>query len=329
MKINCKVSTNRYTNFKKLLTMKTNYNSLNIKLLLLFLSFSFLGLAQTANARYTVSFMGTWNSIDHGMLPSNDHWSNLVGATHNGGVVFWEEGQLASSGIEDVAEVGNNDDFESEVNTAIGLNTADQWLREAFSPNNATGNCVIMDFVVNENFPLLTLATMIAPSPDWFAGINSFSLLDGSNNWKNNVMIDMFPYDAGTEDGTGYSMSNAASNPHVTIFSRINMTPFNDQRVGYIMINLEELLTVETTSFENGITISPNPATEYVTISNGSNKNLQSISIYNILGNLVRKVKSDTSESTVTIRRNGLSSGLYLVKLSSIDGQTVTKKINI
>ncbi|MBT8273408.1 MAG: spondin domain-containing protein [Bacteroidia bacterium] len=307
--------------------MQPHYTTLRFKLILFFLSVSFIGFSQTPNARYTVTFMGTWNSMDHGMLPSNDHWSNLVGATHNSSVVFWEVGQLASSGIEDVAEVGNNDNFEAEVNTAIGNNNADQWLREAFNPNNATGSCVIMDFIVNENFPLLTLATMIAPSPDWFTGINSYSLLDGSNNWKNNVMIDMFPFDAGTEDGTAYDMSNPASNPQVPIFSRINMTPFNDQRVGYILITLEELLSTETVSFQEGINISPNPASNRIHIFNGSQQNLKAVQIYDLLGNLVQTLDSNLSDRTISIERNGLSAGMYLIKLTSDEGQSLTKKL--
>lgn len=307
--------------------MKKHYILLKAPLLFLFLSCSLIGFSQTANARYTVTFTGTWNSVDHGMLPSNDHWSNLVGATHNGSVVFWEDGLMASAGIEDVAEVGNNDNFEAEVNTAIGNNTADQWLREAFSPNNATGNCVIMDFTVNENFPLLTLATMIAPSPDWFTGLNSYSLLDGSNNWKNNITIDLFPYDAGTEDGTDYDMSNPASNPQVPIFSRINMTPFNDQRVGYILITLEELLGLESIDFQDGITISPNPATNKISITNGSSENLKQIQIYDLLGNLVHDIKDNLSNRTITINRNDLSAGMYLINITSESGQTLTKKL--
>lgn len=39
---------------------------------------------------------------------------------------------------------------------------------------------------------------MIGSSPDWFSGLDSYSLLDSSGSWKNNISIDVFPYDPGT-----------------------------------------------------------------------------------------------------------------------------------
>ena len=60
---------------------------------------------------------------------------------------------------------------------------------------------VHIDFEVNPEYPLVTLITMIAPSPDWFVGVAGLSLLDGSGRWRKRVDVDLYPYDAGTEDG--------------------------------------------------------------------------------------------------------------------------------
>jgi len=296
-------------------------------LLLLFTTFSF---AQSS-ARYTVTFTGLWNSMDHGMLPSNDHWSPLVGTTHNSNVTFWEVGQLASPGIEDVAEIGDSDDLFLEIDAAIlngDAGVAINELNEGFNPNEAMGTSIIMDIIVSEDFPLLTLITMIAPSPDWFAGINSFSLLDGSNNWKTIIPpIDMFPYDAGTEDGMGYSTDNSSTSPQALILSRAGVTPFNNQPVGTLTITFEELLSVETESFQNSIRISPNPASDVIRISNNSTSTLNAIYIYDIVGNLVHKIDSNISGNTISIQRNELGSGLYLVNIMSENGQSITKKL--
>jgi len=88
-------------------------------------------------AVYNISFTAVWNATDHSdngniPLPSDAHWSNLVGATHKGTIHFFENGTLASPGIEDVAEIGVNTIFNSEVNTAIGNGDADQWLQQHF-----------------------------------------------------------------------------------------------------------------------------------------------------------------------------------------------------
>ena len=63
---------------------------------------------------------------------------------------------------------------------------------------------------------LVSVASMLAPSPDWFVGLSSFSLLkDGS--WIDNITLDIRVYDAGTEQGDGFSRGNAASDPHEVI----------------------------------------------------------------------------------------------------------------
>ena len=45
---------------------------------------------------------------------------------------------------------------------------------------------------------------MIGPSPDWFVGVSGRSLLDAQAQWQSRLEIDLFPYDAGTEEGTEF-----------------------------------------------------------------------------------------------------------------------------
>ena len=306
--------------------MHTNTKFLFLGLLFSFLVFPFQSPAQST-ARYTVSFTSVWNSTDHGTLPGNAHWSDLVGMTHNSNVKLWELGELASVGIENVAENGVNTNLNMEVNMAIANNNADQWLQEGFSPFAAISSATIMDILVSEDFPLLSVVSMVAPSPDWFIGIDSFSFLDGSNNWKDSVTIDMFVYDAGTEEGSGYSTSNAASSPHVPIFSRTNITPFNSEKIGTLSITLEEVLSVNSASLVDGLKIFPNPVKNTLSISNNSSEELESITIFNMLGQEVKRIESFPEVGTIKIERGALESGLYLVNLKSTTGQSLVRKV--
>ena len=306
--------------------MHTNTKFLFLGLLFLFLVFPFQSPAQST-ARYTVSFTSVWNSTDHGTLPGNAHWSDLVGMTHNSNVKLWELGELASVGIENVAENGVNTNLNMEVNMAIANNNADQWLQEGFSPFAAISSATIMDILVSEDFPLLSVVSMVAPSPDWFIGIDSFSFLDGSNNWKDSVTIDMFVYDAGTEEGSGYSTSNAASSPHVPIFSRTNITPFNSEKIGTLSITLEEVLSVNSASLVDGLKIFPNPVKNTLSISNNSSEELESITIFNMLGQEVKRIESFPEVGTIKIERGALESGLYLVNLTSTTGESLVRKV--
>ncbi|MBT8288146.1 MAG: spondin domain-containing protein [Bacteroidia bacterium] len=278
-------------------------------------------------ARYTFAFTSTWNSTDHGTLPGSAHWSDLVGATHNNNITFWEPGQLATQGIEDVAELGSNTNFNSEVNTAIGNGDADQWLQASFSPFAAISSATLSNIIVSSDFPLLTLASMVAPSPDWFVGVSGFSLLDTGGNWKPMVTTDMFVYDAGTEDGTTYSTSNPDSNPQVDIFSRVNMTPFNDQRIGYLTIMLDEVLNVPESDFDRSVRIYPNPVTDVIHIYNPLGHDIARISIYDMIGNRVSELTPLSNDTYFPVNRNGLNSGLYLIAIQHENGSVSTRKL--
>ena len=48
---------------------------------------------------------------------------------------------------------------------------------------------------------------MIAPSPDWFVGITGMSLY-GDEGWIEERVVDLYPYDAGTDSGTSYTSPN-------------------------------------------------------------------------------------------------------------------------
>ncbi len=79
--------------------------------------------------------------------------------------------------------------------------------------------------MVRALFRLVTLVSMIAPSPDWFVGVDSLDLLvDGE--WVDEIIVELLAYDSGTDDGPRYTSPNAESNPHAPI-ARITTLPFD------------------------------------------------------------------------------------------------------
>ena len=88
-----------------------------------------------------------------------------------------------------------------------------------------------IDVEVTANFSKVSIITMLAPSPDWFIGIDSLDLCD-NGEWRESMNITMLPpWDAGTEGGTGFSTTNSDTSPHVNIFQITNSMPgaFNGQ----------------------------------------------------------------------------------------------------
>lgn len=288
----------------------------------IFLFFSInLIIAQTPKAKYSVNFTSVWNSTDHGTLPSSAHWSKLVGATHKTASTFWNAVSLATAGVKNIAESGNNSVFNTEVTNAITNNESDQYIN-GNSLGSATGSIVIDDLIVDKNYPLLTLLSMIAPSPDWFIGVNSINLLDDNSNWKTSISIDLYAYDSGTDNGANYTSVNTITNPFQNIKSLKGVAPFNNNKIGTLTITLTETLSLEKFIDDNSITIFYNKNSKSIEINNQKN-NLKSISIYSINGKLIAQNLSSDSNK---IDMNNVSDGVYILKIVTKTGR-YSKKI--
>ena len=89
--------------------------------------------------------------------------------------------------------------------------------------------------VFTSDHPRLTLTSMIAPTPDWFVGVSGLSLLDSSGNWRDSVTVDLYPWDAGTEDGTGFSLTNDPTDPQGVIASIRGRAQFTGARIARLV----------------------------------------------------------------------------------------------
>ncbi len=295
--------------------------------LLIALLLGFLGMAQST-ATYDVTFTSNWSQTTHphssGSLPANAHWSKLVGVTHNATISFWELGALASPGIEDVAELGNNTVFFSEINQAIAAGNANL-LIDGDALNTAGGEIVINGIETNEMFPLLTLVSMIAPSPDWFIGINSVSLVDGDGSWREEISVDLYPLDSGTDSGTDYTSPNEDTNPKDPIANAQGIAPFSNEIIGTMTLDLQEVVFNVDQLEQDRISIFPNPSSSEISVL-GAPSNIQIISLFNVLGS---KVKSVTVSGSGPLKLSiaELPQGVYMLQLIGTNGERFTKKV--
>ncbi len=194
---------------------------MRISLGLSLLFISFVSLAQNT-VKYRVTFSGTWVSADSSVYPLSAHFTELIGATHSPGNAFWKRGELASKGVEDVAELGAMFNLRSELATAVQAGTTGSPI--IFSSLFGLPNSVSKIISVDLNQSNITLISMLAPSSDWFVGVSDLPLrTDGS--WNNSLGVDLHPYDAGTENGETFMLSNPATSPPQTI-SLIGNSPF-------------------------------------------------------------------------------------------------------
>ena len=110
--------------------------------------------------------------------------------------------------------------LENEINSQITAKKA--WKLILASGTGAEGVLTEIQVQVTSDFSKVSLITMLAPSPDWFVGVDSLDLCD-NGTWRESWNVTMLPpWDAGTEEGQQFLFSNPASNPHVNIFQITN-----------------------------------------------------------------------------------------------------------
>jgi hypothetical protein len=170
---------------------------------------------QPLTARYRLTFDATWSASTHpDSFPNNPHFSGLIGATHNDAGQFWQPGGMASPGIENMAETGSKSPLTNEIQEAITSGWADTLISGGgigVSPGS-----VSVEFTANSTHSLLSLVSMIAPSPDWFVGVHGFNLRP-EGVWIDELTHSLDPYDAGTDSGMNYTSANLDTSPQAPI----------------------------------------------------------------------------------------------------------------
>ena len=199
-----------------------------------------------SEAVYTVTFQGAWTtSATPEGVPGTAHFSRLVGAVHKAGSTFLRSGSTATDGVEAMAEEGHTADLQTEVQTAITATTARSVLEGDTGSIGPTVSDTLRPTLSTEH-PRVTLVTMIAPSPDWFVGVSGLPLLSSSGRWLRSHTLNLYPWDAGTEEGTGFSTSNSETDPPESITSIRGTGKFSTDPIATLSFALQSVSTTRT-----------------------------------------------------------------------------------
>jgi len=159
-------------------------------------------------AVYRATFAATWSADTHpiNFPAANPHFSPLTGAVHSEQAIFWERGQNATDGIELMAETGGTSILLDEVQSVVDEGRALASITGGGIPLSPGSTSV--EFTVNRDYPLVTLVSMLAPSPDWFIGVNSVSMIDSNGDFEQSVTRSLNLYDSGTDGGTRFDSAD-------------------------------------------------------------------------------------------------------------------------
>ena len=208
--------------------------------------------AQGETATYTITFEGLWtvDDITDAVMPAGAHFTEVVGATHNSATTLWVSGGTASAGVENVAELGSVGILLNEIsrnaNAGVVVRAGSAFIRPTATVSGA--------FTANSSHPLVSVLAMVAPTPDWFVGVSNLRLYD--NGWRNRV-VELFPYDAGTENGSGWSLFNTATNPRGVISSIANSGRFLGNPIARLSFTSPQASDGGPSTGNGGSTVTP------------------------------------------------------------------------
>ncbi|CAH0560031.1 unnamed protein product [Brassicogethes aeneus] len=194
-------------------------------------------------AKYSMVFEGLWSNITHPKdFPLSlwlTHFSDIIGASHERNFTFWGEEQIASEGFRSLAEWGSVRLMETELKAKAKFLRTIIKAPGLWYPNVNTNTST--SFKVDRRHHLISLASMFGPTPDWVVGVSGLNLCERSCTWKENLVVDLFPYDAGTDSGITYMSPNAETNPKERMY-RITTTYPEDPRAPFYDPTKKEML---------------------------------------------------------------------------------------
>lgn len=186
---------------------------------ILFLMLNFLLLqpsfGDSKKATYELVLSIDWSStLSPHEYPVGAHMSSLIGLTHNNSFVLFKDGETASSGLELLAENGRfgilRAQFEElKRKDRIGATVIADGIKKVPGKMSTT-------FKTTSDHPLLSIVTMLAPSPDWFTGVSRVRLYD-DGEWLDSMDLPLWVWDAGTDSGESFISKNNDSQPRESI----------------------------------------------------------------------------------------------------------------
>ena len=184
--------------------------------------------AATANSamapvRYQVVFERTWSAETHPQdFPLLAHFSPVIGLTHNGSYEPFRAGATATPGLEHLCEEGKLQPLDGEIRSAVAKGDAGA-LIETSDPLRGVPEKATASFEVDAAHPMVSIAAMIAPSPDWCAIAADVNLLE-NGEWVAKKTLALEAFDAGTDSAQSYRALDSDTQPRTPLM--LNALPY-------------------------------------------------------------------------------------------------------
>jgi len=170
-------------------------------------------------------------------LPTSATFGSVAFATHESTVSYFNAGEAASAGLKAFAETGSTEllveEFAAQTNGAnVYPNKA-----EGTFPQGATAAQVFESHRASRGQDHLTFVASLSESPDWFVGARNIELRPGGV-WIEELEVDLFAWDAGTDSGTDWDSADSATDPPASVTSLKGVGKFSDTPIAKLKITM-------------------------------------------------------------------------------------------
>ncbi|MDC7994734.1 spondin domain-containing protein [Altibacter sp. HG106] len=168
---------------------------------------------QNIQATYLVTF--TPNFTDTAFpddYPSNPMFSGMVLAVHGEDKAIFQPGTLASDALRVFAEEGESSDLVSDLRMSGDEDSVD-FLVSTYPQSEGPTTAQSVTVTIDPDHTAISFVSSLLPSPDWFVGINTVSMIESTNSLYDELTVNVVAYDAGTDSGTTYDSSDMPTTP--------------------------------------------------------------------------------------------------------------------
>ena len=183
-------------------------------------------------AKYEVIFEGLWSRHTHPKdFPSNEWqtaFSQMIGASHSIDYDLWKYGELSSPALQMLAESGHTRKLENDMKRSSKNIRSVIKAKGLQQRSNVVGRTFAV-FRVDATKHLLSLVSKMIPSPDWIVGVSMENLCLANGSWVDSRVIDLYPWDAGSNSGMSYQEHGAETQPRESIHEITSCLPHDDR----------------------------------------------------------------------------------------------------
>lgn len=207
-----------------------------------------------SEAKYEMTLQRMWSKNTHPKgypIGWNTGFSDVIGASHSNEMNVWKIGEIGREGIHMLATRGNTDYLEAELkNNKTEIRTI---IKARGIDHGDTNGKTYAVFRVDPQHHIISLASQIIPSPDWFIGISGLELCSSNGEWTKQREMNLYPFDAGADSGATYTSHDQETKPKEAI-RRIKPyspndpnSPFQDDEVKSMKPMAKLVITLQRT----------------------------------------------------------------------------------